>query len=51
MYYRRFDLNRDSRLIIDHATPREPPVFGGVSLVMLSPGLPAAWIPARRVIL
>ncbi len=37
-------------LIVDQATPREPLVLGRVALVMLSPGLPATWIPARRAL-
>jgi predicted permease len=37
-------------LIVYHATPREPLVLGGVALVMLSLGLLATWIPARRAL-
>jgi len=37
-------------LIVDQATPREPLVLGRVAMVMLSPGLPATWIPARRAL-
>jgi predicted permease len=36
--------------IVYQATPRDPLVLGGVALVMLSLGLLATWIPARRAL-
>jgi predicted permease len=36
--------------IVFHATPRDPVVLAGVVLAMLSLGLLATWIPARRAL-
>jgi ABC-type antimicrobial peptide transport system permease subunit len=36
--------------IVYQATPRDPLVVAGVVLAMLSLGLMAAWIPARRAL-
>jgi predicted permease len=36
--------------IVYQATPKDPTVLGGVTLIMLAVGLVAAWIPARHAL-